>query len=79
MVTASGSNSDTRVGWTVGAGVEGMISRNSTAKLEYLYLGGGTYIVTPGLIGARVNSDFRDHILGAGINYKFGGPVVAKY
>jgi hypothetical protein len=23
--------------------------------------------------------DFRDHILRAGLNYTFGGPVVARY
>lgn len=83
-VFGTGSNSDTRFGWTVGAGVEGMITQNWTAKLEYLYMdlgsfSGGTYIVPPGLIGARVNSNFTDNILRAGINYKFGGPVVAKY
>ena len=84
-VASIGSNSDTRVGWTVGAGIEGMITQNWTAKLEYLYmdLGGfnaGTYTLAPASpIGARVDSDFRDHILRAGINYKFGGPVVARY
>ena len=33
-----GSNSDTRVGYTVGAGIEGAIGGNWTAKLEYLYV-----------------------------------------
>ena len=33
-----GSSTETRVGWTVGAGVEGMITQNWTAKLEYLYM-----------------------------------------
>ena len=80
-----GSNSTTRVGWTVGAGVEGMITQNWTAKLEYLYMdlgsySSGPYTLAPGsTIGVNVNSSFRDQILRAGINYKFGGPVVAKY
>ena len=84
-VASIGSNSDVRIGWTVGAGIEGMITRNWTAKLEYLYMdlgsfNAGTYTLAPlAVIGARVDSDFRDHILRAGINYKFGGPVVAKY
>ena len=30
--------SDTNVGWTVGAGIEGVIAGNWTAKLEYLYV-----------------------------------------
>jgi outer membrane immunogenic protein len=85
LVSSTSSNSDIRVGWTVGAGIEGMITQNWTAKLEYLYMdlgsfSGGTYTLAPlSVIGARVDSDFRDHILRAGINYKFGGPVVAKY
>ncbi|MGB8397871.1 outer membrane protein [Bradyrhizobium sp.] len=82
-VAITGSSSDTRIGWTVGAGIEGMLTQNWTAKLEYLYMDLGRYdsanFVLPGLVGARVSSDFTDHILRAGINYKFGGPVVAKY
>ena len=84
-VTSFGSNTDTRVGWTVGAGVEGMITRNWSAKLEYLYMDlgradAGTFALAPAsVIGAHVSSRFTDHILRAGINYRFGGPVVAKY
>lgn len=85
LVSATGSNSDIRVGWTVGAGIEGMITQNWTAKLEYLYMDlrgfdGGSYSLAPlAAIGAQVDTDFRDHILRVGINYKFGGPVVARY
>jgi outer membrane immunogenic protein len=81
----AGSSSDTRVGWTVGAGVEAMITQNWTAKLEYLYMDLGrfnsaTFTLAPGsLIGVNVSSKFTDNILRAGINYKFGGPVVARY
>jgi outer membrane immunogenic protein len=84
-VSIAGSNTDTRVGWTVGGGIEGMISQNWTAKLEYLYMdlggfsGGSFTTTTVPAIGARVDTRFTDHILRAGINYKFGGPVVAKY
>jgi outer membrane immunogenic protein len=84
-VAAVGSNSETRVGWTVGAGIEGMLTQNWTAKLEYLYMdlgnyNAGTFTLAPlATINGQVNSNFRDHILRAGINYKFGGPVVAKY
>jgi outer membrane immunogenic protein len=84
-ITSVGSSTDTRVGWTVGAGVEGKITQNWSAKLEYLYMdlgsfNGGTYTLAPAsAIGVRTDSDFRDHILRAGINYTFGGPVVARY
>ena len=79
------STSTTRAGWTVGVGVEGKITQNWSAKLEYLYMDLGSFSSGPftllpgGTIGANVNSKFTDNILRAGINYQFGGPVVAKY
>jgi outer membrane immunogenic protein len=83
---AVGSNSDTRVGWTVGAGVEAMITANWSAKLEYLYMDLGrtnnfaALTLLPGApIGVNLTSRFTDNIVRAGINYKFGGPVVANY
>jgi outer membrane immunogenic protein len=84
-VSSVGSNSSTRVGWTVGAGVEGKLSSNWSAKLEYLYMDldsfrTGSFTLAPAsTIGANVDSHFRDHILRAGLNYTFGGPVIAKY
>jgi len=75
ILAVTGSSSDTRFGWTVGAGVEGMLTKNWTAKLEYLYMDLGRYdsatFVLPANVGARVSSDFTDHILRVGINYKF--------
>jgi outer membrane immunogenic protein len=84
-VASIGSTSDVRLGWTVGAGVEGKINRNWSAKLEYLYMDfdtfrAGTFTLAPAaLVSANVDSRFRDHVLRAGLNYTFGGPVVAKY
>jgi outer membrane immunogenic protein len=82
------SSSNTRVGWTVGAGVEGSIGGNWTAKLEYLYMDigrtSGTFATTVGafgggLLAANFNSRVTDNILRVGVNYRFGGPVVARY
>jgi len=42
LVGAALNDSQTRVGWTAGVGVEKMFSRNWSAKLEYLYLDFGT-------------------------------------
>jgi opacity protein-like surface antigen len=67
-----GSTSDTRVGWTVGAGAEFALTGNWTAKLEYLYadLGdfdcGGACTLTP-----PANVDFHTNIVRAGLNYRF--------
>jgi outer membrane immunogenic protein len=82
--TAALSNSDTNGGWTVGAGIESRIYGNWTAKVEYLYIDLGDFnnvvqfATTPG-IGARFSSHITDHIARVGLNYKFGGPVIARY
>jgi outer membrane immunogenic protein len=46
---STGSFSDTRLGWTVGGGLEWMISPNWSFKAEYLYydLGSVTYALSP--------------------------------
>jgi outer membrane immunogenic protein len=57
--------SDTRVGWTVGAGVEYALYNAWSVKLEYLYADLGTYDIGGG------NVDFTTNIVRAGINYRF--------
>lgn len=85
---ASFSSGSTKVGWTVGAGVEGVVSGNWTAKLEYIYMDLGTIsgsFVTPSLapggafVTTRYSSHITDNIVRVGLNYRWGGPVVAKY
>jgi outer membrane immunogenic protein len=84
-IGAVGSNTDTRVGWTVGAGAEFMFNRNWSGKIEYLYMDLGNFNIANftlaplAPIGVRVSSNFTDHIARVGINYRWGGPVVAKY
>jgi outer membrane immunogenic protein len=74
------SHSSTRVGWTVGGGVESKLGGNWSAKLEYLYMDLGSdsnsYTTTfpalgGGVVGFNANSRFTDNILRAGLNYKF--------
>lgn len=78
------STSTTRAGWTVGArGCK--ITQNWSAKLKCLHMdvgcfSSGPFTLTPiSTISATGSSRFTDHIVRAGINYQFGGPVVAKY
>jgi len=81
-VPSAFSNSTTNVGWTVGVGVEGVISGNWTAKLEYLYVDLGTVSSSFTLPSTNVisySSHITDNVLRVGVNYKFGGPVVARY
>ncbi len=84
--------SDTRVGWTVGGGVEWMFMPHWSAKLEYLYYDLGS-AQTPAIIyayGAASNISsiaaqhrFDGNVVRVGVNYHFNwaapAPVVAKY
>ncbi|MGY2907104.1 outer membrane protein [Bradyrhizobium sp. URHC0002] len=73
--------STTRTGWTVGAGWEYGFAPNWSARVEYRYTDFGSYrdrstFSFPGFT-------YEDHpvyqTVRAGISYRFGGPVVAKY
>jgi outer membrane immunogenic protein len=68
--SAAASSSDTRVGWTVGAGVERKFSPNWSGRLEYLYLDFGSKTYFAGTAN-QADLSFHDHILRAGINYEF--------
>ena len=71
-VTTMGSFSQTKIGWTAGAGVEGHLFGNWTAKAEYLYVNLGK--LNCGIsCGALVtdNVSFTTNIVRAGVNYRF--------
>jgi|SRR5580698_435266 outer membrane immunogenic protein len=73
---ATGSTNTTRAGWTVGGGVEGVISGQWTAKLEYLYVDLGTFTnnfvgVGPTFPAIATSSHVTDNILRVGVNYHF--------
>lgn len=76
-----GTVSDTRVGWTVGTGVEWALAPQWSAKLEYNFLDFSNDTFTFG--GTPIDVDTHVHLVKAGINYRFGGygkaPVVANY
>jgi outer membrane immunogenic protein len=79
--TATFSSSETKAGWVVGGGVEGIISRNWTTKIEYLYMDLGTVSGGPfatsilgpirNPIAFSFNSSITDNIVRVGLNYKF--------
>jgi outer membrane immunogenic protein len=71
-VPGVGSASDTRVGWTLGGGVEYALLNNWSVKAEYLYVDLGKFDCG-GACGAAppTNVDFRAHVARIGLNYKF--------
>jgi outer membrane immunogenic protein len=85
-VSYPASESVTRIGWTVGGGIEYAVTGNVTAKLEGLYYDLGADTISSHavpLVNGFVRGmsfETRGAIVRAGINYKFDwGPVVAKY
>ncbi|MCC2107345.1 MAG: porin family protein [Hyphomicrobiales bacterium] len=95
LVNAVGSfqNSSTKLGWTVGAGVEYAVTNNWTVKGEYLYAqfsgsnGIGILAATAPAGTSNIYTSsvgkLGNHLVRVGLNYKFGwasaAPVVAKY
>ena len=73
------SDSKFHSGWTVGAGVEAFFAPQWSVKGEYLYrsLGSENYFGNLGVPAASGTINF--HTVQVGVNYHFGGPVVAKY
>jgi len=80
------SLSATKAGYAVGGGIEKAIGQNWTVKAEYLYVNFGSVTGT-GIVPATGGGpqtlshsfDLKASLVRAGLNYKFGGPVVAKY
>jgi outer membrane immunogenic protein len=82
------SGSTTALGWVLGLGAEYAFDHNWSAFIEYDYidfdkknvaLDFGVGVGAPGLAVANVDFKNKLSIAKVGINYKFGGPVVARY
>jgi outer membrane immunogenic protein len=86
------SFSNTRVGWTVGGGLEYAVTNNWSIRAEYRYTDFGpsnNVLVNsfPGFngdfLGARVHTNLIENRVQVGFSYKFDtatpAPVVAKY
>jgi outer membrane immunogenic protein len=69
--------SSTEWGWTAGAGVEGAITDNLTAKVEYLYAGfqkATCPAASCNPVGPATPSvSLNESMVRVGLNYKFGG------
>jgi outer membrane immunogenic protein len=69
--SAIGSASTTRIGWTLGAGVEYALWSNWSVKAEYLYADLGKFDCGISCGAAPDNVSFKTNIVRAGINYRF--------
>lgn len=69
VTDATGSDSNTHLGWTVGAGADALLTDNIFGRLEYRYSDyESKAFATP---STAVSSGFSDHSVRAGIGLKF--------
>jgi outer membrane immunogenic protein len=79
------SDTKTRTGWVAGAGIEYAAWDNVSLKLEYLHADfGSKNYVDPAVFtgfGTIVTRGIHltDDMVRAGVNWRFTGPVIAKY
>ncbi len=72
----NGASSNSRWGWTAGAGWEYGFTRNWSVKVEYNYLdfGSDTFTFNGGIGGVYLQTiDNHVHVVKGGVNYRFGG------
>jgi outer membrane immunogenic protein len=73
---------ENRTGWTVGAGLEFAITPNWSLGAQYNYVDLGdrnTAFSGGGVAPFTDNVDQQLHLATVRLNYRFGGPVVARY
>jgi outer membrane immunogenic protein len=85
----SGSNTDTRIGWAAGAGIEWKVYRGWIVGVEYLHTeldsrsfnatGFGSAGCTAANCNLVITDRFRTDTVRARVSYEFNGPVLAKY
>ena len=76
--------SKTKIGWTAGGGIEFALSERWTIKGEYLHVDLGRQQTYSSLLPGVTLAYFHNHRMSVdvgriGLNYRFGGPVVARY
>jgi outer membrane immunogenic protein len=69
--TTLGSSSETKAGWTAGAGVEVAVTGPLTAKIEYLHADLGKTTCPVSVCTIATDVDYRANIVRGGLNYHF--------
>lgn len=73
------STTSTHSGWVAGVGLEWGFAPNWSAKFEVLHMEYNSTAFNTRLAEGPRNVPLNDSIGRVGVNYRFGGPVVAKY
>ncbi|MHC4055488.1 outer membrane protein [Bradyrhizobium sp. 25ACV] len=78
----TGVNDADRWGYSAGAGVEYGFTPNWSAKVEYMHYGFGTTRAPQGTLApgpVPVDLHLSIDTVKVGVNYRWGGPIIAKY
>jgi outer membrane immunogenic protein len=67
------NTTSTQFGWTAGAGIEGALTDNLTARIEYLYVDLGNDTCSVACFPGSTNVSFKTSLVRAGLDFKFGG------
>jgi outer membrane immunogenic protein len=73
------SESKVHSGWTVGGGVEYGFAQNWSIKGEYMFASYSEENYLSTFTAGGINLGLDVHTVKGGLNYRFGGPVVARY
>jgi outer membrane immunogenic protein len=73
------STTSTHSGWVAGVGLEWGFAPNWSAKFEILHMEYNSTVFNTVVAEGNRNIPLNDSIGRVGVNYRFGGPVVAKY
>ena len=72
MTPACGTvDTETKVGWTAGAGIEYAFIGAWSAKIEYLYVDLGKVTCSAATCGLATDVNFKTNFVRAGLNYHF--------
>lgn len=71
MSTAVGSDTKTKIGYTLGAGVEYALMSNWSTKVEYLYTDLGKSTCSAANCGTDTDVTYKANIVRLGLNYRF--------
>ena len=66
-------------GWTIGGGLEYLFVPNWSGKIEYMYADYRNANYLSAFVPGGIGLGFTTHTAKVGVNYHFGGPVVARY
>jgi outer membrane immunogenic protein len=75
----TGVYSADRWGYAFGAGIEYGFTPNWSAKIEYMHYGFDSITSPAGTLGDPIALSMRVDTVKVGVNYRWGGPIVARY